>query len=140
MKEAGFVISYPDFRRFDGDVVDLVNVQYWHYGCAFIINMGRQVGPFEHQWQGSVPHEELEVMHLPHDKQQRLGPIRKARSEYPGGWFKYDKIWDDRPALDALMQEVVDLLPQMEAWLEDGTHGPNIDPENSPFPWERADT
>lgn len=136
LKEAGFAVAYPNFRRIDGDTIDLVHLQYSKWGGAFILNMGRQIGPLEHPWHGVVPPHELEVVHLPMEKQQRLGPVRTAKRDHMGGWFKYQDIWDDRAALDRLMQEVVGLLPQMEAWLKDGTRGPNVDPENAPFSWE----
>lgn len=134
MAEAGYVVDYPNFRRDREDTLDVVDIQFWKGGGAFIINMARYVGPLDGLSGYSVPREKIEIGMLLALRQDRIGPTKSKRMEKLVGWFKFDEIWDDQDALDKLSEEVVGLLPQLEAWLEDGSITPNISPESSTYP------
>ncbi len=126
MAEAGFAVAYPDFRRAEGDTLHLGQVQFWKYGGRFTLEFAVQIGPFT-DWKGDlVPPSELTVAHTALVPRARLR--REGRHNIFGerDYFPYEAIADDRPALDALMQEIIGYLPQIEAWLRDGTAGPNV--------------
>lgn len=134
MANAGYVVDYPNFRRDREGTLDVVDIQFWKEGGAFIINMARYVGPLGGPSGFSVPREKIEIGMLPALRQDRIGPTKSQPMEKLVGWFKFDEIWDDRDALNRLCKEVVILLPQLEAWLEDGSITPNISPESSTHP------
>ncbi len=134
MIEAGYVVDYPNFRRDKGETLDVVDIQFWKEGGAFIINMARYVGPLAGPPGFSVPREKIEIGMLPALRQDRIGPTKSKRMEKLVGWFKYNEIWDDQDALNKLCEDVVNLLPQLEAWLEHGQATANISPENSTYP------
>ncbi|MDO6592160.1 MULTISPECIES: hypothetical protein [Rhodobacterales] len=134
MAEAGYVVDCPNFRRDRGDTLDVVDIQFWKEGGAFILNVARYVGPLEGLNGFSVPRDRIEIGMLPALRQDRIGPTKSKRMEKLVGWYKFDDIWDDQDSLDKLSEEVVGLLPQLEAWLEDGSMTPNISPESSTYP------
>ncbi|QPH54406.1 DUF4304 domain-containing protein [Pontivivens ytuae] len=131
MREAGYDVAYPNFCRAEGEVLHLVMVQPWTYGGAFTIEFGVQRGPFHNGNDELVPPETLEVDYLPLPSRARLGPgeaqPKRDRSPSPDH-YAYARIADDRAALDELMREVAGHIPQIDAWLRDGTVSPNIHP------------
>lgn len=134
MVKLGYTVDYPNFRRDREGTLDVVDIQFWKEGGAFIINMARYDGPLDSPPGFSVPRDRIEIGMLPAMRQDRIGPTKSKRMERLVGWFKFDEIWDNQDALNKLCEEVVSLLPQLEAWLESGRMTPNISPENSTYP------
>jgi hypothetical protein len=74
-----------------------------------------------------VPEAEIEVAYTDPATRARLLATRKP-SNTPKVYFRYDTFADERERCDALIENLVGLLPQIFAWFKDGTVGPNIAP------------
>ncbi|MEM9840937.1 MAG: hypothetical protein AAF830_17550, partial [Pseudomonadota bacterium] len=75
IEQAGFVVEYPIFRRDDGDVVDVVDIQHWKEGGAFIINAAR----FSEIEKLPVPRDKIAVGMAPSLRRERFGPRKCGR-------------------------------------------------------------
>lgn len=126
MRDLGFEVAYPTYRRIAGEIVDLVDLSHGKYGGGFQIEFARQKGPF-HDWNNVIiPPQKLETIHISFLLRARLCDPSKDKARNAKDFFDYSQILDDRDALDALVIRVTGYLPQMEAWFVTGKAGPNV--------------
>jgi hypothetical protein len=131
LKETGFNGKGWNFQRSSGSL-DLLSVQFWKYGGQFILEAARQPrGDFHTSWGEVVPEAQVTVAHISPHKRARLEQLDTAAAF---SWFTFQDFGDDQSRYDALARQVIELLPQLEHWLdtnEAGTHvRPLVGPRN----------
>lgn len=128
MATAGFNVRYPCFQRKRDSRLDLVNFEHDKWGGGFFLEFAiHDAGDLQTSWGEIVPEAEIEVAHTDPATRARLLATRKP-SNTPKDYFRYDTFADEREKCDALIENLVGLLPQVFDWFEEGTVGPNIAP------------
>lgn len=74
-------------------------------------------------WGEVVPESALTIAHVDADNRARLQAIDSRNSDREH-WFRFDEL--ERKECEALAKAVVELLPQIDKWLEENEKGPNI--------------
>ncbi len=110
---ANFVRSSDAYR-------DFLSIQYWTYGGSFILEFSRIPANWVDPDSGEVPKRVFETDPL---LRKRLIDTEQHR-DFRG--FSFKAFGSEQSRYDQLAASVVALLPQVEAWLESGTQGPNI--------------
>jgi len=109
LRKRGFTGSLPHLRRVANDRIDLVSFQFDKWGGGFVVEVAKSDAEgVTMPWGEKIAPARLKAHDL-HPKQRlRLG------SSGPGEdhWFRYDT----GVTVEAVVQEVVALLPQAEAW------------------------
>ena len=128
MAQAGFSVRYPYFQRERDGCLELVNLVNDKWGGGFFLEFAKcDTGDLQTAWGEIVPEAEIEVAHTdPATRARLLATTRSSGSR--NDYFRFESFADDRAKCDDLVKELIDLLPQVLAWLEDGTIGPNISP------------
>ena len=126
MAAAGFTIRYPHFQRRRGDRLELVSVHHSKWGGGFCLEFAPHApGDLATSWGEVVPEDSIHVAHTdPATRARLLASTADAASR--NGFFRYEAFADDKDRCEALVTEVVTLLPQVFAWFDDGTVGPNV--------------
>ena len=128
MAEAGFTIRYPHFQRRRGGRLELVSVQHDKWGGGFCLEFApHPAGDLATDWGEVVPEDRIDVAYTDPGTRARLLASTAAADSYEG-FFRYEDFADDKDRCEALVAEVVALLPQVFAWFDDGTVGPNVSP------------
>ncbi len=128
MSARGFAVRYPHFQRKRGGHLELVSLQHDKWGGGFFLEFAKHdAGDLETSWGEHVPEAEIEVAYT--DPATRARLLATSRhSNTPKDYFRYESFANDRAQCDALISEVVGLLPQVFEWFEKGSVGPNISP------------
>jgi hypothetical protein len=109
LRARGFQGSYPHFRRFVEDRVDLLTFQHDKWGGGFVIEIARAPaeGVTAH-WGKAISANKVTAHDLHPNQRKRIQP-----REGPGtdSWFRYD-----RGQFRACAEQVLELLPRAEAW------------------------
>lgn len=116
------------FVRWNGNTLELLNVQYDKHGRAkFVLNFG------------VVPPEGVEYCGYHYGQQDAIvgGLPQQARLYYrrPWCWFGFPLIRIPllrNPSAEDIANRAIRLFPQIEAWLKDGVKGPNIGVMSTP--------
>jgi hypothetical protein len=125
IEHLGFVGKLPSMQRKNPDSLDVLGIQYWKYGGEFILEFGRcELGDRHNPW-GVVPEAKIQYGHL--------NPLERARLEQRGpnigkGFrgFSFQGFGEDIGKYEALVEEVIPLLPQIDAWLEKRGAGSHV--------------
>ena len=99
---------------------DFLSIQYWTYGGSFILEFSRVPATWVGPDSGKVPKRVFETDPL---LRMRLVDTEQHK-DFRG--FSFKAFGSEQSQYDQLADSVVALLPQVEAWLESGTEGPNI--------------
>lgn len=99
---------------------DFLSIQYWTYGGSFILEFSRVPAAWVDPESGEVPKRVFETDPL---LRKRLIDTEQHK-DFRG--FSFKAFGSEQSQYDQLAASVVALLPQIEAWLEDGIQGPNI--------------
>lgn len=99
---------------------DFLSIQYWTYGGSFILEFSRVPTDWVDPESGEVPKRVFETDPL---LRKRLIDTEQHK-DFRG--FSFKAFGSEQGRYDQLAASVVALLPQIEAWLEDGIQGPNI--------------
>lgn len=126
MAQAGFTVRYPHFQRKRDGRLELVNLEHDKWGGGFFLEFATcDAGALHTSWGEIVPEEKIEVAHT-----DPLGRARLLAATNTDGsradYFRFESFADDRAKCDDLVKHVVSLLPQLLAWFEHGTVGPNV--------------
>lgn len=125
---AGFTGSYPDFRRRDGGRLHLLSVQFDKWGGGFMLEFASQPGgDLTMAWGEVVPEARLTTAYAAIADRARLLAVRTAGAtagDLRESWFRFEGL--DPSGCDALVGQVIALLPQVDAWLRTRQPGPNI--------------
>jgi hypothetical protein len=112
------------FLRWDGNRLELLDIQFDKHGRAkFVFNLG--VAPPEGVDDYLGHHSQLETDISNILKHGRL----YAGNPYFMRWFSIPLLRIPlirSPSAEDIVQHAIQLFPQAEAWLRDGTVGPNI--------------
>jgi hypothetical protein len=113
------------FRRRDGETLRIFDIQWDKYGGPrCVINFGE------------VPLRSLRVdeRELETHNCETLGRLKRKKGPYLGSWFQLKMPWLEAIASMRMRyepEEVVDqllaLFPEVEAWWSDKTEGPHLD-------------
>jgi hypothetical protein len=123
LAKLGFVKMASNFVRIDGEDLDLLNIQYSKYGGEFILEFARTI--YRDPLTGAVvPEEKMDVAGLALEFRGRLERLKKRPAEFNG--FQFSGFGDSVEKYDALAAEVVELLPQVDAWLRTGVVGDRL--------------
>ncbi len=99
---------------------DFLSIQYWTYGGSFILEFSRVPAAWVDPESGEAPKRVFETDPL---LRKRLIDTEQHK-DFRG--FSFKAFGSEQSRYDQLAASVVALLPQIEAWLEDGIQGPNI--------------
>jgi hypothetical protein len=128
LHDLGFEGARSNFRRVSDEKLDFLDVQYWKYGGALVLEFARtNRGDFQTSWGPIVPEADLTLPHLSPMVRARLKSLDSDTS-YPFGWFRFDAFGEATEKYDALAREIAELLPQADAWLRTGEQGPRVFP------------
>ena len=109
LRAQGFKGSYPHFRRFVGNRVDLLTFQHDKWGRGFVLEIARATadGVTRH-WGEVISANKITAHDLHPSERKRIKP-----REGPGtdSWFRYDQ-----GQFRACAAQVLELLPRAEAW------------------------
>jgi hypothetical protein len=121
----GFIGSGSTFRRVDPRWLDLVTIQYWKYGGQFILEFAR-LARNEPRLLAPVASEgEIGIEHVLPRQRARLEQREDADADGFRG-FRFGGFGEEKNRYEALADQVVELLPQVDAWLESGIRGSHI--------------
>jgi len=128
MAAQGFAVSYPHFQRKRDDHLELVSLQHDKWGGGFFLEFAKhKAGDLETSWGELVPEAEIEVAYTdPGTRARLLAATRHSNTSQD--YFRHESFANDLAQCDALVSEVVRLLPQVFEWFENGSVGPNISP------------
>jgi hypothetical protein len=109
LRAQGFKGSYPHFRRFVENRVDLLTFQHDKWGGGFVIEIAH--APAEGvttDWGQAISANRITAHDLHPNARKRIQP-----REGPGtdSWFRYDQ-----GQFGACAEQVLELLPRAEAW------------------------
>jgi hypothetical protein len=120
----GFTGRSPEYVRREGETLHLLSVQYDKWGGGFYLEFAAHpAGDMTMPWGEVVPEASLTVAHTPVEARGRLQETGSSSSTSEM-WFRFEGLSDAGCA--SLVRHVVDLFPQVDAWLRDGRAGPNI--------------
>src|SRR5688572_28138412 len=123
----GFTGNAAHFQRARADTLDLLSIQYWKHGGEFVLEFARRGrGDFVASWGEVVPEAKLDVAYADVLGRARLEGRRNSRSGFHG--FAFDQLGEDAAAYEAIALRVVELLPQVDAWLERSEAGDHVRP------------
>ena len=125
LSRIGFIGASSNFQRRSAENLDLLSIQYWKYGGQFILEFARRKrGTLNTSW-GEVQEQNIGVAHMSPLLRARLQQTLEASEGLFRG-FKFSGFGEDLANYIALANEVASLLPQVNAWLENGVAGENI--------------
>jgi len=128
MSAQGFAVRYPHFQRKRDGLLELVSLQHDKWGGGFFLEFAKHAaGDLETSWGERVPEARIEVAYTDPGTRARLLATTR-HSNTPKDYFRYESFADDGEQCDALVSEVVNLLPQIFEWFESGSVGPNVSP------------
>ena len=120
----GFTGQSPEYVRREGETLHLLSVQYDKWGGGFYLEFAAHpAGDMTTAWGEVIPEASLTVAHTPVAVRARLQETGSSSSTSEM-WFRFEGLSDAGCA--SLVGHVVDLFPQVDAWLRDGRAGPNI--------------
>lgn len=126
MAALGFDIRYPHFQRRRNGVLELISLQHDKWGGGFFLEFAKHsAGDLETSWGELVVENEINVAYTDPASRGRLLATRQHEDERLN-YFRFDPKADTRAACDALVREMISLLPQVLEWFETGSAGPNI--------------
>lgn len=131
MRKLGFRVKYPHFQRTRDGRLELVNLEHDKWGGGLFLEFAVfETGDLKTSWGAVIPEADIEVAYTDPATRARLMAVAgdtDSRKKY----FRYEAFADDRDQCDDLINEVINLLPQVVDWLERGEVGPNIVPFSS---------
>ena len=120
----GFVGKFPEFKRHEGGELHLLSVEFDKWDGGFFLEFApHPSGPRMMSWGETVQEEELTVAHAPFDTRARLQALGSSNSTREL-WFRFDGL--DAEECEKLVEHVISLFPQINAWLREKRVGPNI--------------
>ena len=128
------------FRRFDGQKVQVFNVQWDKYGePRFVVNFGEGPRSGVELWGKHIPGEALEPQDCPES-----GRLQRRPGASMGCWFQLTKPFLEaartlewRYPAAAVVDQLLAAFPEVEAWWQDRRIGPHIT-VSSPDLWRAA--
>lgn len=128
LTDEGFDGKYPHFQRKEEGDLQLLSVIYDKWGGGFVLEFAcHPTGPLHTAWGTVVPEEEIDVAYASPSTRARLVRTERGQGRYED-FFRYERIANDREQCEALVNRVVELFPQVNAWLREGKVGSNISP------------
>ncbi|MDD2760098.1 MAG: hypothetical protein PHH11_07375 [Methylomonas sp.] len=123
----GFTGTFPRYRRERPTSILFVTIFYDKSATAFCLEFGaHERGDKLTSWGELIPENGLMLEYVPFDQRARL-QARCDGGSVAADWFAFGRLSDDAQFRD-LAASVTRLLPQVEAWFELGTVGPNVSP------------
>lgn len=121
---------FTTFRRLTADSAQVFNVQWDKYGAPrFVVNFGEAPGEGVRLWGKHVPGEDLEPQDCPES-----GRLQRKRGPYLRCWFQLNKpvlevlrTMERRYAAEAVVDQLLSVFPEVEAWWDGRTVGPHLD-------------
>lgn len=122
----GFSGRYPHFQREKGQQLHVVSLVHDKWGGGFVLEFARMpLGDLTTDWGQVIPQTEIEIGYCALDQRARL--VCSGGGGVPAeDFFRYAEIAESRVLCQQLVQQVVDLFPQVDAWLCRDQVGPNI--------------
>lgn len=109
LRSHGFRGSFPHFRRFTNDSVELLTFQFDKWGGGFVVEIARgSIDGYTTAWGEHIPAKKLTAHHLHPTTRKRIQPQEGGG---PEAWFRFDDGNVRRTA-----QELLKLLPLAESW------------------------
>ncbi len=128
MQALGFNVSYPHFQRKRDGRLDLVSLEHDKWGGGFFLEFAAlDAGDLTTSWGEVVPEAKVNVAYTDPSTRARLMAV-PADADSRERYFRYEEFADDRGQCDDLVSELVNLLPQVDDWLDRGEVGPNVVP------------
>ena len=126
MVELGFDVRYPHFQRKRDGELHLVNLVHDKWGGGIFLEFAKHpAGDLDTSWGERIPEEKIDVACTDPATRGRLLATREHDDERMN-YFRYDAKTADRAFCDTLVQAMVDRLPQITSWFDEGFVGPNI--------------
>ena len=122
----GFTGKGLFFQRPRGEILDLLDFQYWKYGGEFILEFARrQRGNLQTPWGELIPEATITAAHVPPLERARLEQRGPLAGEHFRG-FAFAGFGEARDKYESLAVQVASLLPQMDEWLRSGKVGTHV--------------
>lgn len=120
----GYCGTFPEFMRRENNVLHLLSVQFDKYGGGFFLEFAvHGCGDKVTSWGEVVPESKITVAHTPVENRARLQQTGSKIST-ADQWFRHEAM--DARACRELVQRVVGMYPQIDAWLRKQVVGANI--------------
>ncbi len=124
LEAEGFRGKFPEFQRIESGDLHLLSIQFDKYGGGFFLEFtSHPPGDLQTSWGENVPEQEITVAHTPIESRGRLQQ-KENKNSVSEDWFRFEKLSEDE--LEKLVQQVVNLLPQINDWLREKRVGINI--------------
>ena len=89
LREKGFSGSFPHFRRFSDNEVDLLTFQFDKWGGGFLIEISKcPSSGIVTPWGDTILAKDMRAIDNHPDKRHRIIP---GKDGSPGSWFRYDR-------------------------------------------------
>lgn len=90
LREIGFKGSFPHFRRFKENKIDLITFQFDRNGGGFVIEIATAENePYKMSYGEIIEEKKLTANHL--DNRTRIHPKGLLKNSCVEDWFRYDK-------------------------------------------------
>lgn len=127
----GFTGKYPHFQRKEGGKLQLLSLLYDKWGGGFVLEFAcHATGDLETAWGEVIPEANIEIGYTAPSSRARLVNSDSGQGLYED-FFRYEQFADNREQCEQLVSRVVELLPQVNAWLRNNQVGGNITPFSS---------
>lgn len=126
LAQTGFNGKYPHYQRVEDEALHLLSIVHDKHGGGFVLEFARmEAGPLETDWGETIAQDKLEIGYAPLTARARLVRTERKQAVYED-FFRYDSGEVDREYCENLVAEVVEKLPQVNAWLRGGKTGRNV--------------
>jgi hypothetical protein len=117
------------FRRMTADKVQVFNVQWDKYGDAcFVVNFGEGPKNGVQLWGKHIPGEALETQDCPESGrlQRKAGAGKRSWFQLNKPLFEAMRTMERRYPADAVVEQLLAVFPEVEAWWQHRTVGPHM--------------
>jgi len=117
------------FRRLTADTVQVFNVQWDKYGDAcFVVNFGEGPKDGVQLWGKHIAGEALETQDCPESGrlQRKAGVSKRCWFQLKKPFVEAVRTMERRYPADAVVQQLLAVFPEVEAWWQHRTVGPHL--------------
>jgi hypothetical protein len=114
LRQQGFQGSFPHFRRFGDEKIDLLTFQFDPWGGGFVIEISKcPADGIMTSWGEHIPANKVKAWNMHPSERLRLQP---RVSSSLADWFRYDKAASHEDIFDETAREVLPFLEKAEQW------------------------
>jgi Domain of unknown function (DUF4304) len=120
LRQLGFKGSFPHFRRFTNDRINLLTFQFDRYGGGFVIEIANaKLEDFTTSWGKKIEQKKLTAHNL--YKRKRIQSTMDTPNSLTEDWFRYDSRESSAPNIYVrVCKDVLSKFPIVEEYWNNG--------------------